>query len=332
MHDDISDKQIQAGLWLIKYKGVIKTIATMLMAIVCLIVIASFVYHLIIYISERPDQKQFLQFFLDENVKYTDMHERIRPFQIEIIDTEILSAHSDTFDIIAKVKNNNKTWAAASCDYHFIVSGRTLDTKKTFFLPEEEKHLFEFSFQPNLTGENEDTLDYETGDDLSSNIVIEDCDWQRMVDKSKLPEVNFVVNDLEIRQTEISDSPTFNRAEIENVNTNVELDIYGYPINSNINTDFDNEIKDGESITQLAVSVTNRSVYGFWKVKIAAFLYDQSGNIIAVNSISLDKFLSFEKRNILFNWRSSYPRNIAANMVFYVDILDDDNLINIGDI
>lgn len=73
--------------------------------------------------------------------------------------------------------------------------------------------------------------------------------------------------------------------------------------------------------TRVTAEVTNKSVYNFWQVKFVVVLY-QGREPIAVNEITLEKFLTQETREIGVSWKEAYPSISKVTIIPEVNILD----------
>lgn len=310
MQDKISDQQIEGGLWWLKNRQLIRKVITILLIVLCAILIIYFVYASSQYLVKRSSQTDYLAVLSQERIDYQEILGQNSPFDLEIVEVQVFQNKSKIWDVLAKVNNNNTKWYASSCDYYFSVDGNRLNTKKTYFLPEEERYLVEIGYELAETSlTSKPTVD----------LVVNNCNWEKIKDVSNIPEAIFNVNDFDIKQSTALDSGSIT------TNQNVNTDIYGFPV-GNTNSSF-----SGTSLTQVVADVTNKSVYGFWNTQ-AVVILSQNETIVAVNQLNLEKFLSFENRLIQFNWPKYFSRGIKADVYFYTNSLSQENLISLGDL
>lgn len=311
MRDNISDQEIGAGLWWLKNKKLLKKILTIALLAVCAIIIVNLIYLLIAYFVQMPKTNNFLEDLSKDNIQYIDMRQSIAPVDLEIVTQGAVGNRTGEFDLYAKVKNNNANWAAVDCSYYYIVSGVQTNPKNTFFIPSEEKYLLDFAFE---------SLETTKASSLSIDLMIEGCEWQRVNDPSLLVQTEFLIEDIEIKQGTLVDE-SFSRSS---ENSNLNVDIYGFP------TTNANSRVTGTSLTQLSLDLINRSIYGFWEVGVSVVLTYQ-GEVIGVNYLSLDRLLSFEGRSLVFNWPKYFSRTSDPEIFIEVNVLDEGNLIGLGE-
>ena len=311
MKNDVSGQEIAAGLWWLKHKELIRKITTIVVLVVCVVIIVNLVYQLIYFFIDLPKLNQYLEEMSEDRVNFVDAHQQIAPIPLEVTNQGAVENRDGEFDLYAKVKNHNQNWAAAGCEYYYAVSGDKTNFKNAYFLPAEEKYLLDFAFP---------SADTTRVASLKVEIVLENCQWQRINEPDSLVKVDFLIENEKITQGVLVED-SFKRSS-ENANTN--LDISGFPT-TNINAR-----PSGSNLTQLSLDLTNKSIYGFWEVGVSVILSYQ-GEIVGVNYLSLDRFLSLKTRNLVFNWPKYFSRSANVEVYIETDVLDEDNLIGLGE-
>lgn len=77
--------------------------------------------------------------------------------------------------------------------------------------------------------------------------------------------------------------------------------------------------------TRATAEITNKSVYNFWQVKFIVVLY-QGREPVALNEITLDKFLAQESREVGVSWKEAYPSISKVSFIPEVNVLDPNTL------
>lgn len=82
--------------------------------------------------------------------------------------------------------------------------------------------------------------------------------------------------------------------------------------------------------TNIKTTITNESVYGFWKVDFLLLL-TQDDEIIAAQKFSVDRFLMNETYTLQAQWNKQLSRSIVPKVIPIVNLVDESNLITIGE-
>lgn len=93
--------------------------------------------------------------------------------------------------------------------------------------------------------------------------------------------------------------------------------------------EFSSELESA-SYSRLTTLATNKSVYGFKKIKMTVLLTSQ-GQAVGVGNVYLQNFISNEQRSVEFIWPRQFPYNSQAEFSVETNIGDENNLIVVGE-
>lgn len=82
-----------------------------------------------------------------------------------------------------------------------------------------------------------------------------------------------------------------------------------------------------QEVSQLGMTLTNGSPYGFVEPEIVVELKDASGSVVAINSASLNRIDSLASQELLFQWPGRLPESLTADVHVNVDLVDEQKRI-----
>lgn len=91
---------------------------------------------------QNPSFEDQARAYITQNY-WLERHKANSPQEIERLSTKSLQVNTDLYDLVALVSNGNEDWFATEVEYHFIVDGRSLPKKTSFFNPGETRFLYE---------------------------------------------------------------------------------------------------------------------------------------------------------------------------------------------
>lgn len=160
------EKQLVYAYWLTTHKEKLKKIGIIIFIIVDLLLliygILGFVDY---YLIDKQDQNIFQNWSF---YNLTNYRNRIKPLDLQILDTTILEAGIGKYDLIAFVKNPNDQWVAPTINYRFLINNST-DTpiQTSFILADEKKYLM--------------ILAYDSPERIKEvKLIIDQVGWRRL--------------------------------------------------------------------------------------------------------------------------------------------------------
>jgi len=273
---ELSDIWLKVSYWSLSHKNDLKKWWVIILLAFDIFVVVFSVTNFILYFVSIPSDRKLMTEMIDNQNGYQEYKATNQPKALEISEPEVISSSSSQGDLIVKVKNPNKNWAAENVKYKFVVNEKETDLETNFILPEEEKYLTAFSVNLNSTTS------------LKVGFNIDGIDWYRIKDVRKYPETNFKIENIQYTPLSVPEKKI--------------------------------------TVGQVTASVTNDSVYNFWRVDFVTVLYT-SNRVVGINKIIIDEFKSFEKRNIEF--RLPYAPPSISKVLIYpeVNLLDSDNFM-----
>lgn len=274
---ELGDKQLKIGLWWVTHKHQLKRwwVRIFVVADVLLFLYLLFNVVLILFTWTRFNNLPYQ--IAQQLVDFKSYQRANAPQNIQVVSTKIIPVvgKTNTYHLLAELKNPNQKWAAPSLVYHFILDGNNLEEKKSFILPQEEH----FVIQYNVESDNVRP---------TSQFFIDDLNWRRVERPEDIPTLNF-----EISNTEISLIPLL--AEERTTSSSYS--------------------------TRVTAEIRNNSVYNFWQVRFLVLLY-RGTEPVAVNELTLEKFLAQETKDLAVSWKEAYPGISKVTIVPEVNVLD----------
>lgn len=76
-----------------------------------------------------------------------------------------------------------------------------------------------------------------------------------------------------------------------------------------------------KDLYKVSFDLSNETIYNYWDINLTILLYN-GAEIIGINEISLEKFLSGETRPVEINWYEFLPSNIKVSIIPEIDIFN----------
>jgi hypothetical protein len=179
---NISDKQLKIARWYLDNRQKIRKKALTVIIIVGAIAWLIALWQLVIYLTSTEVYEKMMSGFANNEINYTETHERLKPNDLIISNPILLNLGASTelaqrikYDLGVLVENPNTNWRLDSISYYFVWDGGQSEIKKSFIMPKEKKYLL--------------VLGQETEEKISNpQLVISDFGWQRIksTDNEKL--------------------------------------------------------------------------------------------------------------------------------------------------
>jgi len=80
----------------------------------------------------------------------------------------------------------------------------------------------------------------------------------------------------------------------------------------------------GSQVSQTKFTLTNNSIFSFWRVDAHVFLYNGT-RLVATSITSIDQIVPLESREIMINWLTPLSRVTRTEIYPDVNVLDEDN-------
>lgn len=125
------------------------------------------------YLANSSKYNQSLISLTENQIDWENYHLKNKPQDLEIISVNKIKIDQNKYDLLAEIYNPNTDWQIEEITYAFIVDNYILDWQTDFVLPGQNKYLFKFSY-------------FSTNPLSEIDLKIDDINWQRVKDKSKI--------------------------------------------------------------------------------------------------------------------------------------------------
>ncbi|MBU0597545.1 hypothetical protein KKF61_00945 [Patescibacteria group bacterium] len=274
---DTSNIWLKTSYFLLSNKDYFKKWwAITLIALDVFVIIFTFT-NLIVYLVSIPRESKLMVAMAQNQVEYSAIRLKNIPINLEIVEAKALPGSNNKLNLIALVQNNNGLWMAEKVQYKYTISGQETDSYSTFILPNEGKYLTAFNVG---LGEYSSSLDM--------SMVIEDVDWKRIDDPSRLEAIDFLIENPRYTTTTATGAEVFH---------------------------------------QVTASITNDSYLGFWETEFAVILYDAAENIVGIEYTHFNPFKRNTTESLLVQWERVGGYVSKAEIKPYVNVFDSDNIM-----
>lgn len=330
--ETLQGNDLKVAYWINTHRAGMKRLVRMAGIIFIVIIWLVFIFNVIIYVKNYSVSKNAQISMVEQSGNFNNIS---RPRGINILDSAILDAGEGSVDAFSLVSNPNNLFAA-SFDYSFTVAGKTTEFNSGFIMPGEEKYLVLKNIESNVL----------TGD---PGFKISNIEWEKL--QGLPPEVVFDVADLEFGTIDVLNVDT---TEIESDLTGVS-DVLDSETNIN-STEKDSAVPSDEAEpayatpddvdnsdmtsseptftsdrSAVSATINNYSPIGFRSTVIVAIIRSESGDIIAVHQQVIHDFNSFAQQPISMSWARKFVFNAVPEIHVYVDYLNAENIILLGD-
>lgn len=144
--DNITDKQLEQNLWVLRHKPQLIKAGTIALLAGNIIIFGWVFFNLGDYLFGRgPKERQNLATQSQSAIPYAELNKALTPASLSVADTLLFGGREDKYDLGAEIANSNEAvWA--EFEYQFI--GGNFETKpvKDFILPKSRKFLLQLGF------------------------------------------------------------------------------------------------------------------------------------------------------------------------------------------
>lgn len=165
--------------------------------------------NIILYVIDLPRQQRLMEAMAADTVSYQSIREANTPAPLRVVSTAAIPVGNGAYDLVAKVKNSNATWAGAAVSYTFTLNGQQTAPISDFILPDTEKYLVALGVK-------------SAGQDLgqvSATFAIDDVEWQRLPDKTVLQRTQFITDAVDFSVSAVVDTHLVQRVTAQVSNT-----------------------------------------------------------------------------------------------------------------
>lgn len=187
--DQVSDKELKFGYWLLTHKDKLKKWLIYLLAGWGVLSIGYGLYGFINHFIEEAQWSKILPSFTSQQLDFTAYRERHRPQPLEFLEPTVIYTGENKYDFVVKAKNPNKQWLARELMYQFQSGNYTSPTQTAVILPEQELYLLSLAnFSPRRLNQLQ--------------LKVLDLQWQGSYLILTLPEINFVTSAVDFSGSE----------------------------------------------------------------------------------------------------------------------------------
>ncbi len=154
----LTEKDLEKGLFFLKYKALFKKILWSLDIFIVIIIYFKFIIDIVKYF--KSPSFYVLAQKIDYNLDWQSDHKKRAPIQPEVSEAQYLSIGDKRYNLIAFIENPNKDWAVKEFEYRFIINGQVLNIQKAFLNPGEKRFLIKLAFESQKTIKK---IEIETG-------------------------------------------------------------------------------------------------------------------------------------------------------------------------
>src|SRR3989338_643069 len=192
--EGLTTKQLEAGLWYVEHKQLLRNILNGLLILVGAVSLAYSIYGFADYLVRGLDENRLLvKKLVEAGSLGHDYVLQVGAKPLAVPPVGILKSADKKYDFYVQLRNFNPKWWA-KFDYYFMADGQALPNASGFILPMEAKYLMalarDFTVEP-----------------AAASLVIENIQWQR-IDRHKFPDWNaYYRSHLDIESAEINFTP-----------------------------------------------------------------------------------------------------------------------------
>lgn len=223
----------------------------------------------VVYLVNLPKQDALINAIAASPLDYSAVRAQEKPQSLAVSDVTVLPASTGRYDLVAKVENPNKNWAATDVTYVFALAGQAIGDQTGSVMPASEQYLTSY----NVSGPGSSA-------GTSATLEITSITWVRVPDPAVLPKGDFTYSDLKFDSSVATTGQTVYRVTGQATNTALtgfwKVELRVVLLNNNaivgINSVFLNKFLPGES----------RSLYSQWDAVAGT-----PGSISVVPSLNL---------------------------------------------
>ena len=173
--DQLYEKQLGFSYWFVTHKPLLKSILTIALLVLDILLIVYFLYLLIFnLVIYRRDYQANLASLIAPVPDYTFLRQFNLPPAISVANIQTY-ANNSGYDIVADISNSSPAWLA-TFDYQFQLGEKLTDSRKGFILPGETKRIIDLAVADG---------------NLATNVIFSNVNWQKEINFAKLKEERF---------------------------------------------------------------------------------------------------------------------------------------------
>jgi len=287
--EGLTTKKLNLGLWYVEHRQFFKKII-----IACLIVISAVswsytLYGLAYYVVRGMDEDELLvSQLLQTNIVSHDYLVQVGAKELRYFPVNVLMSANGKYDLAVRVQNINERWYA-EFDYYFLAGNKIVGRTHSFILPMEEKYLMALSQE---FGRRDAGVSPSKPNNVQ--LVIENLGWSR-INRHKIPDWQDYKNS---RLNIIVEDAKFTPAGKSKLSEKVNLN-------------------------QVDFKAINKTAYNYWQVDFQIALI-RGMDIVGINKISLNEFMSGEDRPVQIRWPGKINRVGKVEVAPELNIMRDD--------
>ncbi|MFA6271692.1 MAG: hypothetical protein WC693_01105 [Patescibacteria group bacterium] len=184
---EYSDKQLKISIWWVTHRYQLKKWWVIVLAVADLLVFLYILFASIVLLYTWNKYVAIPSQISQSYINFTAYQQANAPQNIQVVSTVMVPVpgQTQTYHLVADVKNPNAKWMAGNLQYHFVLDGVDLDTGDTFLLPQEERFIFKYSVK-------------STSQKPTAQLVIDNPGWKRIEFPLEKPALNFEINDAKV--------------------------------------------------------------------------------------------------------------------------------------
>lgn len=289
-NNNVSERQLSWGLWLVAHRAVLKRIGYGALIAVAAV---SWVYTLWGVVDhffvrgldlERSIQRDLA---VRQNPRAAII-QRQRAKPLEIVEVILLPTSASTFDAAARVMNPNPRWVATVA-YRLDVPGAPSELMHTVLLPGRERWLVRLNAESKVNP-------------TTATLTFQSVDWQRLSHLEALDPMRFIDERLNIEVK----NPVF--VSPRELMLGGSAPLAGGPAPT-------------VNVSRATFTVVNRSAYGLRDLELDVLLR-RGPALVGVNRIALNDLRAGEERAAAATWFQPLGLVQAVEVIPYVNVFD----------
>jgi len=182
---DINTLWLKINYFGISHRSDIKKWWVMILLAVDVFIIIFIVTNLIVYLLNLTRGQQLIISIASSPLDYRTARTQRTPQPLITTSTAALAAGDGTYDVVAKVQNTNRSWAAERVSYVFSIGGQETESATDFIMPGAEKYLTALGARSTTAAASS-----------AVSLTIQDVQWKRVDSAEKLPPVDFAIDEI----------------------------------------------------------------------------------------------------------------------------------------
>lgn len=184
---EYSDKQLKISIWWVTHRYQLKKWWVIVLAVADLIVFLYILFSVVVLLYTWNSFAAIPSEISKSYVNFSAYQQLNAPQNIQVISTQLVPVpgQTQTYHLVAELKNPNEKWFANYLTYHFVVDGVDLDSEQTFLLPQEERYVFKYSVK-------------SSAQKPTAQLVVEKPGWRRVEFPQEKPALDFEISNAKV--------------------------------------------------------------------------------------------------------------------------------------